>query len=74
MRFGEVVEALSSGKPVRRSAWDEDYFIYYGKHFGEFIEEYNSDDYGKTSANIPINAIDFLADDWEILEWERPLD
>lgn len=71
MRFGEVIKALSEGKPVRRTSWDKDYFVYYGVHYGQLIEQYTSDDYGKTCATSPFDMVDFLADDWEILNWDR---
>ena len=59
MRFAEVILALSEGKPVRRTSWDEDYFVYYGVHYGQLIEQYLSDDYGKTCVFSPFDMFDF---------------
>ena len=71
MKFGDVLEALKNGLPIRRNAWDEDICTYYDFEKYKFIDLYKSGEYIE-SQDAPFGLGDLIADDWEIHEWDEP--
>ncbi len=70
MKFGEVIDALKNGLPIRRAAWDEDTYTYYDFDNYIFVDMFVD---GKTieSKDAPFGLADLAADDWEIHEWDE---
>lgn len=70
MKFGEVLDALKNGLPIRRAAWDEDTYTYYNFDNYVFVDMFVD---GKTieSKDAPFGLADLVADDWEIHEWDE---
>jgi hypothetical protein len=73
MKFGEVIDALKNGLPIRRKDWDEDTYTYYDFDKYVFVDIFVN---GETieSKDAPFGLADLAADDWEIHEWDTEED
>ena len=70
MKFSEVVDSLMEGKPISRTGWADDKFLYFDKEqnwFSYHIEE-DEDDYEKITYRLDLKPGDVVADDWEIID------
>jgi len=70
MKFGEVIDALKNGLPIRRNAWDEGTYTYYDFDKYMFIDMFVSGNFYE-SQDAPFGLADLAADDWEIHEWDE---
>ena len=70
MKFGEVIEALEKGLPIRRALWEEDIYTCYNADNCMFIDVFID---GQTIENQypAFKMVDLAADDWEIHEWDE---
>ena len=70
MKFGEVIEALEKGLPIRRALWEEDIYTCYNTDNCMFIDVFID---GQTIENQypAFKMVDLAADDWEIHEWDE---
>ena len=70
MKFGEVIEALEKGLPIRRALWEEDIYTCYNADNYMFIDVFID---GQTIENQypAFKMVDLAADDWEIHEWDK---
>ena len=70
MKFGEVIEALEKGLPIRRALWEEDIYTCYNADNYMFIDVFID---GQTIENQypALKMSDLVADDWEIHEWDE---
>ncbi len=70
MKFGEVIEALEKGLPIRRALWEEDIYTCYNADNYMFIDVFID---GQTIENQypALKMSDLIADDWEIHEWDE---
>ena len=70
MKFGEVIEALEKGLPIRRALWEEDIYTCYNADNYMFIDVFID---GQTIENQypAFKMVDLAADDWEIHEWDE---
>lgn len=70
MKFGEVIEALEKGLPIRRALWEEDIYTCYNPDNYMFIDVFID---GQTIENQypALKMSDLTADDWEIHEWDK---
>ena len=70
MKFGEVIEALEKGLPIRRALWEEDIYTCYNPENYMFIDMFID---GQTIENQypALKMSDLVADDWEIHEWDE---
>ena len=73
MKFGEVLDGLKNGLPIRRVAWDEDTYTYYDFENYVFVDMFVD---GNTieSKDAPFGLGDLVADDWEIHQWDESED
>ena len=73
MKFGEVIEALEKGLPIRRALWEEDIYTCYNADNCMFIDVFID---GQTIENQypALKMVDLVADDWEIHEWDESED
>lgn len=70
MKFGEVLDGLKNGLPIRRAAWDEDTYTYYDFDEYVFVDMFVNGDTIETK-DAPFGLADLVADDWEIHEWDE---
>ena len=70
MKFGDVLEALKNGLPIRRNAWDEGTYTYYDFDKYMFVDLFITGNYYENQ-DAPFGLADLVADDWEIHEWDE---
>ena len=70
MKFGEVIDALKNGLPIRRNAWDEDAYTYYDFEKYVFVDMHIDGNFIENQ-DAPFGLADLAADDWEIHEWDE---
>ena len=70
MKFGEVIEALEKGLPIRRNAWDEDAYTYYDFEKYVFVDMHIDGNFIENQ-DAHFGLADLAADDWEIHEWDE---
>ena len=70
MKFSEVVDALMEGKPISRTGWADDKFLYFDKEqnwFAYHVEE-DEDDYEIITYRLDLKPEDVITDDWKIVD------
>ena len=70
MKFGEVIDALKNGLPIRRNAWDEGTYTYYDFDKYMFVDLFINGNFYENQ-DAPFGLGDLAADDWEIHEWDE---
>jgi hypothetical protein len=72
MKFSEVVDALMEGKPISRTGWEDNNYMYYDKEENCFVLVRYPDDierrYEIWSSALDLYPRDIIADDWDILD------
>ena len=74
MKFSEVVDALMEGKPISRTGWENNNYIFYDKDDNCFVFVNYPDDierrYEWASVGLDLRPVDVIADDWDIDIWD----
>ena len=74
MKFSEVVDALMEGKPISRTDWVNNDYMYYDKEENSFVFVHHPDDlengYELGSLFLDLRPQDVVADDWDIDIWD----
>ena len=74
MKFSEVVDALMEGKPISRTGWEDNNYMYYDKEENCFVLVRYPDDierrYEIWSSALDLYPRDIIADDWDIDIWD----
>ena len=74
MKFSEVVDALMEGKPISRTGWENNDYMYYDKEENSFVFVRNPNDlenrYEMGSWVLDLRPQDVIADDWDIDIWD----
>ena len=74
MKFAEVVDALMEGKPISRTGWEDNNYMYYDKEENCFVLVRYPDDierrYEIWSSALDLYPRDIIADDWDIDIWD----
>jgi hypothetical protein len=74
MKFSEVVDVLMEGKPISRTDWKNNDYMYYDKEENSFVFVHYPDDlenrYEMGSWVLDLKPQDVIADDWEIDVWD----
>jgi hypothetical protein len=74
MKFSEVVDALMEGKPISRTGWEDNNYMYYDKEENCFVLVRYPDDierrYEIWSSTLDLYPRDIIADDWDIDIWD----
>jgi hypothetical protein len=74
MKFSEVVDALMEGKPISRTGWEDNNYMYYDKEENCFVLVRYPDDierrYEIWSSALDLYPRDIIADDWDIDDWD----
>ena len=74
MKFSEVVDALMEGKPISRTGWENNDYMYYDKEENSFVFVHHPDDlengYELGSWVLDLRPQDVIADDWDIDIWD----
>jgi len=74
MKFSEVVDALMEGKPISRTGWEDNNYMYYDKEENCFVLVRYPDDiesrYELWSLTLDLYPSDLIADDWDIDYWD----
>ena len=72
MKLSEVVDALMEGKPISRTGWADDKFLYFDKEQNWFAyhikDDCEEDDYECITYRLNLSPEDIIADDWNIVE------
>lgn len=66
MNIKDIYDTIRVGNPVRRESWPEGITIKVRESTGLFDLRYN--DNAVLNKDHKINALDFLADDWEVVQ------
>ena len=78
MKFAEVLDSLMEGKPISRTGWENNNYIFYDKDDNCFVFVYYPDDierrYELASVGLDIRPQDVIADDWDIDIWDAEND
>jgi hypothetical protein len=74
MKFAEIVDALMEGKPISRTGWEDNNYMYYDKEENCFVLVRYPDDierrYEIWSSALDLYPRDIIADDWDIDIWD----
>ena len=74
MKFSEVLDALMEGKPISRTGWEDNNYMYYDKEENCFVLVRYPDDierrYEIWSSALDLYPRDIIADDWDIDNWD----
>ncbi len=74
MKFSEVIDALMEGKPISRTGWVNNDYMYYDKEEDSFVYVYYADDsengYELGTFGLDLEPRDVIADDWDIDIWD----
>jgi hypothetical protein len=74
MKFSEVLDSLMEGKPVSRTGWENNNYMFYDKNDECFVFVRYPDDlerrYELCSVGLDITPKDIFSDDWEIDIWD----
>ena len=74
MKFSEVVNSLMEGKPISRTGWENNNYIFYDKNDNCFVFVNHPDDIEKryewASVGLDLYPRDIIADDWDIDTWD----
>ena len=74
MKFAEVVDAFMEGKPISRTGWENNNYIFYDKDDNCFVFVNYPDDiekrYELASVGLDLYPRDIIADDWDIDIWD----
>jgi hypothetical protein len=74
MKFAEVVDALMEGKPISRTGWENNNYIFYDKDDNCFVFVRYPDDierrYELASLYLDLEPRDIISDDWDIDFWD----
>jgi hypothetical protein len=74
MKFSEVLYSLMDGKPISRTSWENNNYMFYDKNDDCFVFVNYPDDlerrYEWASIGLDIPPKDIIADDWEIDIWD----
>jgi hypothetical protein len=74
MKFAEVVDSLMEGKPISRTGWENNNYIFYDKNDNCFVFVNHPDDIEKryewASVGLDLYPRDIIADDWDIDIWD----
>ena len=74
MKFSEVVDDLMEGKPISRTGWEDNNYMYYDKEENCFVLVRYPDDierrYEIWSSALDLYPRDIIADDWDIDIWD----
>jgi hypothetical protein len=74
MKFAEVVDSLMEGKPISRTGWENNNYIFYDKDDNCFVFVSYPDDierrYELASVGLDLYPRDIIADDWDIDIWD----
>jgi len=74
MKFSEVVDALMEGKPISRTGWEDNNYMYYDKEENCFVLVRYPDvierRYEIWSSALDLYPRDIIADDWDIDIWD----
>ena len=78
MKFSEVIDALMEGKPISRSGWENNDYMYYDKEENSFVFVHYPDDlenrYEMWAWVLDLRPHDIIADDWDIDYWDTEED
>ena len=70
MKFSEVIDALMEGKPISRTGWENNNYIFYDKDDNCFVFVNYPDDierrYELASLTLDLYPSDLIATDWDI--------
>ena len=74
MKLSEVLDSLMEGKPISRSGWENNDYMYYDKEENCFVLVRYPDDierrYEIWSSALDLYPRDIIADDWDIDIWD----
>lgn len=74
MKLSEVLDSLMEGKPISRSGWENNDYMYYDKEENSFVFVRYPDDlenrYEMWSWVLDLRPHDIIADDWDIDNWD----
>lgn len=74
MKFAEVIDSFMEGKPISRTGWENNDYMYYDKEENCFVHVNCPDDIENraewASVRLDLYPRDIIADDWDIDIWD----